>query len=77
MLEVIYVALGVYGISVLLADYEGPYNLIMHLRSKTNLLYCATCVSVWVAIPISLIASLSLVEYLAVLGINVLLTRNL
>lgn len=73
---IIIVVLAVYAVSTLLAEYNGFRDIFMKLRKK-GLPDCSVCLSVWIAIPISIIAGLSIVEYLSVIGGVILLSRHL
>ena len=75
-LTLIVAILAVYGVSTLFAEYNGFKDVFIKLR-KMGMPDCAVCLSVWIAIPISIIAGLSIVEYLSVIGGVILLSRHL
>jgi hypothetical protein len=78
MNELVIATLATYGISIIVCEYDGPADIFYKLRTGylSGVLSCATCFSVWVAIALSIALKLSPVECLAVIGANVLLTRN-
>lgn len=74
---ILLLALGSYGISTLLSDYEGPFDLFTKIRTVGKVFRCSTCLSFWISIIVSLITGLGFVETLAVIGGAVALTRHL
>lgn len=75
MFDLILAVLATFGTSALITNYGGPIGIFIKLRSKTNVLQCTVCLSVWVAIPISIVSGISLIEYFATLGCVILLER--
>ena len=73
MSEIIIAALGVYGVSIILAEYPGPFNILEKLRRYRVL--CVICLSVWVAIPVAYLAGVDVLGYLAIIGILILIER--
>ena len=51
-------ALALYGLSALISQYDGPWSVFARLRNKypNSPLTCTVCLSVWLAIPIILLA---------------------
>ena len=76
MIELIIATLGTYGPSTLLAEYDGPLDILSKLR-KRGLPDCAVCLAVWIAIPVSYFAGIGILGYLAVIGGVILLERAL
>lgn len=79
MLTLVTAILATYGISKLLTSYSGPYELFSSLRQKYPLspLSCLICTSTWLAAPIAIISGLSIIEYLAILGVIILVENKL
>lgn len=73
--EIIIASLATYGISALISNYSGIFNLFERLRNRypDSAFHCVVCLSVWVAIPISLAMSIGIIGYLAVVGIVIAL----
>lgn len=59
--------LATYGVAKLLAEYDGAFNSFSKLRDLF-MPRCAVCIAVWVAIPISIYAHITLLSYLAIIG---------
>lgn len=74
MFDIVISTLGVYGISVLLAEYSGPKNIFLKLREK-GLPDCVPCLSVYIAIIPVLSLSMSFFEYLAIIGATIIIER--
>lgn len=76
-MELILAILSTYGISTLISEYDGPFNLFVKLRNMdvSKVTSCSVCLSVWIAIPVSIIIGLTLVYYLSVIGAVILLNR--
>lgn len=57
MIELIILALGTYGTAKLVAEYDGPFDLLYSMRSKRRLsvLTCPVCCGTWIAILFSII----------------------
>lgn len=70
-------ALATLGISVIITQYDGPCGIFQKLRSKIpkSPITCTVCLSVWVAIPLSIITEIGLVGYLAVIGFIIIEER--
>lgn len=73
-----YAALAAYGVSTLVSDYDGPFKLFFKLRSNTSrsLFECTVCLLPYTAL-IVMICPLWALQYLAVIGIGIILSRNL
>ena len=58
MFEILWVACVVYGVTILLTEYDGPFSAFYRLR-QTKLLRkvmaCPACLGVWVALLIALV----------------------
>lgn len=57
MYNLLILILGVYGVSKLLTDYDGPWGVFYNLRKLKFMgaLHCTICVSVYVAVVMSLL----------------------
>lgn len=60
IIDIIILVLATYGLSSLLVDYAGPFELLDRLRKKfTNSpLHCIVCTALWVAICLFILAFL-------------------
>lgn len=67
--------LAVFGISALIANYGGPYDVFDRLKSEFKLMRCTVCLSVWVGIPIALLTDAGFASYLASVGGVILIER--
>lgn len=72
--------LATFGISSLLTEYSGFYNIFHKLRYKArgelkSMLECMICTAVWLAIPVSIVLGVGFMGYLAVIGGVILLER--
>lgn len=76
-MTIIFCAIGAYGLGTLIADYDGPFNLFVKIRTRGKLFTCSTCLAFWFAIALSLLAGLGFVETIAVIGTSVALARHL
>lgn len=78
-LEFIITALAVYGISALVSQYDGYKDSFIKLREKypRSAFICAVCLSVWLVIPLYLVALLNvwMVAPLAIIGVVILLEK--
>lgn len=77
MNEVILCAFGVYGVTLILSSYAGPYGIISRARAMLPVdlregVTCFVCLSVWVGGVFALLAELNFLEYLAVVGAAIL-----
>jgi len=73
-------ALAVYGISALITQYDGPWGLFARLRAKlpNSAFWCAVCLSVWVVIPMILLATYTgifIPSVFAIIGVVILLEK--
>lgn len=70
-------ALATFGLAALISQYDGPDKMFARLRKrdKSKLTHCPVCLSVWLAIPISILAGIGLVEYIAIIGIVIIIER--
>ena len=77
-MNILLAILATYSIATLLSEYDGPFEIFFKARRSrlSPLLTCGVCVGTWVAIPISIALNLSPMEYLAVTGGVILLSRN-
>lgn len=73
-MSIIIAILATYAVSTLLSTYDGAFNVFTELR-ELGIPSCAVCIAVWIAIPISLIMGVSFIEYFAVLGGSIALSR--
>lgn len=74
MFEVLLAILSVYGLSILVSEYDGPFNVLGSVRGRLSAFECAVCASVYLALPVVLF--LGFFEYLAVLGGAIFLIRT-
>lgn len=77
VIDIVLPALAAFGISALISQYDGLSGVLQRVRLNRlrRLASCTVCLSVWVAIPISIVANLSVIEYFATLGFVILLER--
>lgn len=75
MYNFVFSVLATFGSAALIVRYDGPFNIFVRVRSAFHVAHCVVCLSVWLAIPITLVEGLSFIEYLAVLGVLVVLER--
>ena len=76
MIELIFAALAIYGISYLLVEKDGFMDVFLKLREIKWLPFnCITCTAVWIGVPIALLSGIGLLGYFASLGIIVLIER--
>jgi len=78
MTDILITALATYGISSIVAHYDGLGQVFMKLRQKypTSAFTCTICLATWVAIPIATHLSIGVVGYLAALGLILIVERN-
>lgn len=76
MIDVVIAILATYGVSTLVADYDGPRDIFIRLRKRSKFFECAVCLSPWVAVIPALLIGLSFVEYIAVVGGTIIIARN-
>jgi hypothetical protein len=76
MVELLQTAIAAYGLSTLIADYDGPFRIFFRLRrSRLGALFeCNVCLLPYIAI-LCLVAPLWALNYLAVVGVGVILAR--
>lgn len=75
MTDIIICALGVYGASVLVSEYDGPLAMFNKLRAKLAALRCVPCASVWIAAPLAFFLGIGITGYLAAIGLVLLAER--
>lgn len=75
MIELLIATLATFGLSALISNYDGPYDVFNKLKSKYSVFRCTVCLSVWVAIPISILMYLGIVEYTAIIGAVIIIER--
>lgn len=70
-------ALATLGISSLISQYNGAFDVFQKLRNKfpRSPLTCTVCLSVWVAIPLSIFTGIGFIGYLAVIGLIIIEER--
>lgn len=76
MQSILIAILATYSVSTLLTQYDGPLNLFRFMQ-KYKPFNCTVCTGVIVAVPIALTSGLTLTEYLATIGIVIVMDRNL
>lgn len=75
MLEIFIATLGTYGVATLVSDYDGAFGIFKRLRKLGEVFECNICLTPWIALPIAYLAGLSFVEYLAVIGLVIIIER--
>lgn len=75
MFEMVIATLATFGISAIISNYDGPFNILTCLRAKVSAARCCVCMAVWLAIPIAVSLNIGLIGYLAILGSVILLER--
>lgn len=78
-LLIVCAAIITYGISTVVSEYSGPFNVFLNLRvSKIGALFeCSVCLVPYVAAFPVILLSMGAVEYFVVFGLSVLMTRHL
>lgn len=76
--EIIIATVATFGVAGLIAEYDGPADVLLKLREKVTLTRCIVCMSVWIA-PVML-ALLAYDQYwivysAAVVGVIILIER--
>lgn len=76
MVELLQASIAAYGLSTLLADYDGPFRIFFRLRRSRlgTLIECNVCLLPYVAI-LCLVSPLWMLNYLAVVGVGILISR--
>lgn len=74
MIDVFATALGGYGITLLVTEYDGPFNVFDKLR-RYKLFTCFACLSVWVVAGVAYMSGLEVSGYLAAVGMVLLADR--
>ena len=71
MIELLILALATYGTSKLVAEYDGPFDMLYSMRNRRwlGMLTCTVCTSVWVGLFFSIIFWLGFVWVLLPLAI--------
>ena len=82
MIELIILALATYGVSKLISDYDGPFDILYRLRNIKVLkaLLCVVCTSIYVGVALSIVWALGHALWLtplALVGIVVILEEKL
>lgn len=74
MIEVLLASAATFGWSWLIVYKDGFLDIFLKLRSKSwlKMLLCFKCASVWIAMPLSALFGLSILEYFAVVGFVIL-----
>lgn len=75
MTDIIICSLGVYGTSVLVSEYDGPFHIFSKLRARLTAFRCVPCASVWIAAPLAFFLGVGLTGYLAAIGLVLLAER--
>jgi hypothetical protein len=73
-MNIIYAIIATYGIATLLAEYDGPFNVLSKLRNR-GMPNCNVCMGVWIAIPLALFLEIGLIGYFVTIGGVVILGR--
>lgn len=82
MIELIILALATYGVSKLISDYDGPFDILYKIRHVKYLkaLLCVVCTSLYVAVVFSIVWALGHALWLtplALVGFVVILEEKL
>ena len=80
MYKLLLLSLATYGVSKLITDYDGAFDIFYKLRGKYKALTCTVCVSVWVATILSIVLFLGgfwLLTVLAVIGAVIFVEQKL
>lgn len=78
MMDLAIASLATFGIAVMLSEKDGPFDILLRLRSKFKLLECTVCISFWVALVVLAMLALGwsyITWTFAVVGAVVLLDR--
>lgn len=75
MFDLLLAVLATYGVATLFADYSGPYDIFVRIRTRLELFRCVICLAVWCSVPISHLADIGFVGWLATIGGVILLER--
>lgn len=75
IIDIVFTALGTYGLATLVTDYSGPFNLFVYLRKK-GVPDCNVCVATWLLLPVLLLVMAGLGVPLAALGLMMILARS-
>lgn len=80
IINIIVVALATFAVSALISTYDGPGHIFLHLRSRfpDSPMHCTVCMSIWIAIPFSIVFILGWtygLMPLAIVGAVILLER--
>lgn len=78
--EIVIAALATYGLSSLVAYQDGLYDVFLKLRQKypNSAFVCPVCLSLWVAVPFSILTWLGLTWLLlpiAIVGVVIILEK--
>lgn len=73
-------ALAVYGLSALICEYDGLFNVFKRLRGRFpgSFLTCVVCTAVWLSVPVILLGVYGGIAYitpLAIVGVVIVLER--
>lgn len=74
--NILVTAFAVYGISLLIAEYDGAFNSLKWLRENTFIPDCGVCVGFWLAIIAGVAINAGFWGTLAILGIVIFLVRK-
>lgn len=75
LIEIIIISVALYGVTTLVAEYEGVFGVFAKLRSAITFLQCVPCSAVWIGIPLAFVSGIGLIGYLASIGFVLLLDR--
>lgn len=78
-INILIAALGVYGVATLVTEYSGPFNVFDRLRKTkvSGVFECNICLTPYLAIIPAFGLSLGMFGYFAVVGLSIILGRNL
>lgn len=78
LLELLKAAIAAYGLSTLMAGYDGPFRIFFRLRkSRLGTLFdCNTCLVPYLALIPVLGLHMGFMDYLVIVGAGVILSRH-
>ena len=77
-MNILLAILATYSVSILLTEYDGPWDIFVKMRKATTrgVFACAVCLSCWVAMPFCFAFHTGFFGYFAVIGGAILIVRT-